>query len=107
VIDPEVELAVRNYLAAVCEAGIGVTRAVVFGSYARGDADEWSDIDLVVIAPEFDDPSGAGLVNKLWILRAHTDSRIEPFACGEREWETDGARPIIEIARREGIVVAA
>jgi len=73
----------------------------------RGDADEWSDIDIVVIAPEFDTPSGAGLVNELWILRAHTDSHIEPFACGEHEWETDGVRPIIEIARREGVVIAA
>lgn len=106
-VDPAIELVVRNYLAAVREAGIGATRGVVFGSYARGDADEWSDIDLVVIAPEFDAPSGAGLVDKLWILRAHTDSRIEPFACGEREWETDGSRPVIEIARRDGVVIAA
>ena len=106
-VEQAVELAVRSYLAAVREAGIHATRAVVFGSYARGDADEWSDIDLVVIAPEFDAPSGAGLIDRLWILRAHTDSRIEPFACGEREWETDGARPIIEIARREGVVIAA
>ena len=106
-VDPAIEQVVRQYLRAARHEGIHATRAVVFGSYARGDADEWSDIDLVVIAPEFDAPSGAGLIDRLWILRAHTDSLIEPFACGEREWETDGARPIIEIARREGVVIAA
>ena len=28
----------------------GATRAFVFGSVARGEADEWSDLDLVVVA---------------------------------------------------------
>lgn len=28
----------------------GVSRALVFGSVARGEADEWSDLDLLVIA---------------------------------------------------------
>lgn len=35
------------------------------------------------------------------------DNRIEPIPCGEREWETDQSRPILEIARREGIVITA
>ncbi len=32
----------------VLEAG-GAERAIIFGSYARGEADEYSDIDLVII----------------------------------------------------------
>lgn len=103
----EVEAVVRRYLAAIREAGIDATRAVLFGSHARGDADEWSDIDIIVIAPVFDHRRDRELVTKLWRLRAYTDSRIEPIACGEREWETDDGRPILEYARREGIVIAA
>ncbi len=104
--DP-VEVAVKRYLKAVREAGINATRAVLFGSHARGDADEWSDIDIIVIAPEFDESRDDDLVDRLWVLSARTDSRIEPIACGEREWETDDGRPILEYARREGIVIAA
>jgi predicted nucleotidyltransferase len=35
----------------ICQylAGTGVLRAVVFGSYARGDADEASDLDLLLV----------------------------------------------------------
>ena len=28
----------------------GAKKAILFGSYARGDADEYSDIDLIIIA---------------------------------------------------------
>ena len=31
---------------------------IVFGSYARGDADEGSDLDLLVIEPELTDKAG-------------------------------------------------
>jgi predicted nucleotidyltransferase len=100
-----IALSIRRYLAAVRAAGIQAQRAVLFSSHARGEAGPWSDIDLVVIAPELDGPTSRRLVDKLWELRAITDSRIERIACGEREWETDGTRPILELAGREGIVI--
>ncbi|MBU4272510.1 MAG: nucleotidyltransferase domain-containing protein [Planctomycetes bacterium] len=104
-VSQAIDAVVRQYLRALAEAGIHARRAVLFGSHAKGTADEWSDIDLVVIAPELEPPAGRRLVNKLWELRATTDSRVEPIPCGEREWETDDSRPILEIARREGILV--
>ncbi|MGD0518742.1 MAG: nucleotidyltransferase domain-containing protein [Thermoguttaceae bacterium] len=87
------------------KVGIHARRAVVFGSQAQGKADEWSDIDLVVIAPELEPPTNRRIVNKLWELRATTDSRLEPIPCGEHEWETDQIRPILSIARNEGIEI--
>jgi uncharacterized protein len=102
-----IEIIVRQYLQAASKAGIHARRAIIFGSQAKGSADEWSDIDLIVIAPELEPPTDRQLINKLWELRAFTDSRVEPIPCGEKEWETDQSRPIIEIARREGIEVLA
>lgn len=32
---------------------IHVQQAILFGSHARGRADAWSDVDLVVISPDF------------------------------------------------------
>ena len=71
-----------------------------------GKANEYSDIDLIVIAPEFDGSREISLVKRLWHATVK-DNRIEPIPCGEKEWETDQSRPILEIARREGIVIAA
>ena len=105
-VDNEIAAVVRRYLAALPAYGVHARRAVLFGSFVQGKADKWSDIDVIVIAPEFDEPYGMALVKQLWRATV-TDNRIEPIPCGEHEWETDGGRPIIEIARREGIVIAA
>ena len=98
--------AVKRYLAALQAVGIHARRAVLFGSYARGRADEYSDIDLVVIAPEFDGSREISLIEAIWEATT-TDNRIEPIPCGEQEWETEQGRPILEIARREGVIIAA
>jgi len=102
----EIVETVKRYIASLSVLGIHANRAVLFGSHvqARGDAEEYSDIDLIVIAPEFDNSREISLVKALWQATV-TDNRIEPIPCGEREWETDGSRPILEIARREGVII--
>ena len=94
--------AVRDYLYALRQAGMQVDRAILYGSHARGDAHPDSDVDILVIATEFDGPYDPTRVALLWEMRACTDSRIEPIGIGERRWREDSASPIIEIARREG-----
>lgn len=105
-VDAGVIGAIRRYLDVLRhEYAIDVRHAVLFGSYARGQADQWSDIDLVVVAPRFDDVYSRDDVTLLWRVAAKTDSRIEPIPCGERQWLEDNKSAIIEIARREGQVI--
>ncbi len=78
---------------------------VIFGSYASGHPNHWSDIDLVVVSAAFDGTFSRDAINSLWRVAARTDSRIEPIPCGERQWVEDATTPIIEIARREGVQV--
>ncbi|MCY3544710.1 MAG: nucleotidyltransferase domain-containing protein [Chloroflexi bacterium] len=40
---------IRDALTPALEAS-DAQRAIVFGSYARGDADEYSDLDLIIVA---------------------------------------------------------
>jgi uncharacterized protein len=97
---------IKKYLAALAPLGIHASRAVLFGSFAQGGANKYSDIDLIVIAPEFDGLRNISTVKDLWRATV-SDNRIEPIPCGEKEWETEQGRPILEIARREGIVISA
>ena len=51
-VDRSIEESVKRYLHAVRETGIHATRAILYGSRARGTAGDDSDIDLILIAPE-------------------------------------------------------
>jgi len=93
---------IQNYLDTIRQADINARRAILFGSHVRGEAHPDSDIDILVIAPEFDEPYDKRRVDLLWELRAKSDSRIEPIPVGERQWLEDDSSAIIEIARREG-----
>jgi uncharacterized protein len=106
-LEPAILTAVLAYLSAVKAQGIVVERAVVFGSQATGRAHLWSDIDLLVVSPQFDDMKDRSSINLLWRLAARIDSRIEPIPCGSRQWLEDDSSAIIEIARREGEVLEA
>lgn len=104
-VDQSVIDSVRRYLSALREAGIHVQKGVIFGSFARGEAHKDSDIDLMVIAPEFDESHDYELRSRLWQCTVRADTRIEPIACGVREWIEDDEIPIFEIARKEGITI--
>ena len=96
---------VRRYMRALPEFGIHPELAVVFGSFARGNAHRWSDLDLLVVAPEFDNQPTLPLWKKLWHATKAADNRIEPIPCGVKEWREGSDQPIIETARREGFEV--
>lgn len=106
-LEPSILMAVEKYIAAVKDAGIHVEFVVVFGSHATGCNHEWSDIDLLVVSPLFENMVDRKYLNLLWRLAGRTDSRIEPIPCGLRQWDEDDANAIIEIARREGEILRA
>lgn len=99
--------AVTAYIEAVRKNGIAVDHAVVFGSQATGHAHAWSDIDLLVVSPQFDEMKDRNGINLLWRLAARIDSRIEPIPCGSRQWREDDSLAIIEIARQQGELLLA
>jgi uncharacterized protein len=51
----EVEAVVARYVDALREQGMEVDWVYLFGSYLRGTAHEYSDIDVVVVSPGFAD----------------------------------------------------
>lgn len=103
-VDDTIIKSVKIYLRSVAAQGIPVKAGVLFGSYATGKAHEWSDIDLLVISPRFDNLQRRD-IDLLWHVAAKTDSRIEPIAVGEKQFAESRDSMIIEIARREGQMI--
>ncbi len=106
-VDEAIVKSVQNYLRTLIAKGVDIRFGVIFGSYARGCATEWSDIDLLVVSPDYDNMTSRDKIDQLWETAARTDSRIEPIACGIEAWEKDDGTPIFEVARQEGQTVTA
>ena len=45
---------ISKYIRALNENNVNVDQAVLFGSYAKGNYSEWSDIDLAVVSKAFE-----------------------------------------------------
>lgn len=46
---------IKLYLAVLTKKGVPVQAAYLFGSQAKGKAEQYSDIDLIVVSPVFHD----------------------------------------------------
>lgn len=106
-LKPDVVKTIDTYLQALKDAGLEIEFAVVFGSQLTGATHQWSDIDLLVVSPQFDHMQDRSLLNLLWRTTAKIDSRIEPIPCGLKQWSEDDVSTIIDIARRHGEVLFA
>ena len=95
--------------AAAVLADVGVSRVVLFGSVARGDATERSDIDLAAIYDDLDYGTRSERVKELSSLAsAAAGYPVEVFVTDRPEWKvrTEQVRTSFEgRAAREGVVL--
>ena len=71
------EKLLKKYRLALKKAGIPVEKMILFGSYAKGTAKPWSDVDVCVVSSTFGkDPYEERL--KLMKLTGGVEAMIEP-----------------------------
>ena len=97
----EVRRRIREYA-----AGTGVTRAIVFGSFARGDADLASDVDVILIEHTSRPFLERGLAH-LPLFRIGLGVDLLVYTPEEYDRLKADGHPLIERAEREGITVYA
>ena len=97
----EVRQRIRAYA-----AGTGVARAIVFGSFARGDADAASDVDLILIEPTSRPFLERGLAH-LPLFRIGVGVDLLVYTPEEYERLKAERHPLIERVEREGLTVYA
>ncbi len=52
VTDKAIEV-VERFLKLIKSDNITIERIILFGSYAKGNAGEWSDMDIAIVSPDF------------------------------------------------------
>lgn len=76
-INRQVRDLIRVYEKVLREQGVHVDQLILFGSHAKGDANEWSDIDIAVISPDFGSDYCSDRV-RLMKLARKASTMIEP-----------------------------
>ena len=95
---------IRSYLIALHEAGIIIDQAYLYGSYATNQANDDSDIDVLLVSGMFDTDDDI-ILSKPWLYASKIDHRIEPFAVGKKRFMLDDISPVLESVRHRGIEI--
>ena len=79
---------------------------ILYGSYARGDATEGSDIDLILLLDEIEDPvlEMEKYFDAIWKLDLKYDTVISILPIGEEAFRTRRL-PVLLNAKKEGLVI--
>jgi len=100
----EVVEKIKRYCSLLTMKGIEIDRAILYGSWARNEASEKSDIDVMLISPMFDNFDQA-IKAKAWRLTEEVDLRIEPYTVGLKKFQDDSFSPIIQVVKEQGIEI--
>jgi predicted nucleotidyltransferase len=82
---PEITALIARYCTQLSTLGIRVERAILFGSHARGDAKDGSDIDVLIVSSDFETLNTRQRMEQLGTAAARLWQPIETIACTPAE----------------------
>lgn len=97
--------ALAQFRKALAEEGAPSARLILFGSHARGDAREESDIDVVVVSDAFQGMAHWDRITLLSKAICASNVLIEAIPMTPNEWENRGSL-VAEFAREGEEVLA-
>ena len=92
---------VKQFVNALKREGISIDRIILYGSYAKGNVQPDSDIDVAVISKDFGkDRVEEGML--LFRIAGKIDPRLEPVPFSIKMYEEDTWIPLIYEIRSNG-----
>ena len=101
-IDALVMKNVRIFLEKLKNTGMSITKAYIFGSYAEGRADKWSDIDIAIVSPQIGNDRFEERI-RLTELAVSIDDRLEPLPFNQVTFNDND--PFVQKILTDGLLV--
>jgi uncharacterized protein len=101
-VDQQILSRIKKYVSLLNGEGFDISRVFLYGSFARGEANETSDIDLMLLSETLNDED-VQKKGRAWVLTRQVDSRIEPLLVSAKRFQSDDSSPILEVVRQEGV----
>lgn len=101
-VSDEILEKLRQFLRMASASGLHIERALLFGSYAKGIENTWSDIDVALISKDF---TGIGFYDRKRInpFLIKVDSRIEPHPYRPEDFTRDN--PFVDQILKDAIEI--
>lgn len=99
----EVKKIVEKYAEKLKEENYPFSAIYLFGSYAKGKAHKWSDIDVAVISEKLKKNRDQN-ENLLWHIRRNVDLMIEPYGFTAEDFQ-NRCDPIANEIKNTGIKI--
>ena len=93
----------QRFIAEVKENKIPFVKAYLYGSYAKGTAGKWSDIDICIVSDAFAGKKWDENERKLWRIRRGIDPRIEPVGISTKEFSSGS--PLVSEINSTGTLI--
>ncbi|MEK6767064.1 MAG: nucleotidyltransferase domain-containing protein [Planctomycetota bacterium] len=101
-VEKKVVKKIEEFVKALKRDNINVVKVILYGSRVSGKAHEYSDIDVVIVSPDFGkDRFEEGV--RLFKIACEIDSLIEPVPISLESYEKDTWIPLIYEIRVNGI----
>lgn len=95
---------IQKFSDSLNDKGIDVDRIILYGSYAKGNQREESDIDVAVVSGNFGkDRTEEGML--LFRIAGDVDTRIEPVPISLESYNKDTWLPLVYEIRKNGVEI--
>lgn len=101
-VDASIADVLKIFIDKIGKEGIHVDSAYLFGSYAKGRADKWSDIDVAIVSADITDDSFAEMV-RFTKIASKIDTRIEPVPFRPENFIDED--PLVWEIKKEGMAL--
>ncbi len=100
----EAERITKEYAKKLKKENYPFSAVYLFGSYAKGEAHKWSDIDVAVVSDKLKRNRDKNRF-LLWHIRREVDSMIEPHGFTVKDFQ-DECDPMVYEIKKTGIKIA-
>ncbi|TVR75171.1 MAG: nucleotidyltransferase domain-containing protein [Marinilabiliales bacterium] len=104
-MDKAINKTITEYIKLIQQEYPDFESVYVFGSYARGNSNLDSDIDLALIFRDLDDSKRFDIQVQLMLLASQIDTRIEPHPISHNDFYSDN--PFVDEIKRTGFEIFA
>jgi len=102
-MDKATNKTITAYIKLIRQHYTNIENVYIFGSYAKGDANKDSDIDIALIFKSLDDSKRFDVQVHLMLLASQIDTRIEPHPISHDDFYSDN--PFVAEIKKTGFKI--